>query len=349
VTLAPKGLLIEEQRTNLATFSEQFDNAVWRKDKTTVVSNTAIAPDGTTTADLVHPNASGTSSWEVSINQATGGQPSGAKTNTIYVKAAGWRWVYLIDPAGSFNVWFDLQNGVVGTQQGNAVGKITSVGNSWFRLEIFRDQTSSTFYHYLSFSNADNSTVCTVSGTNGVLVWGAQIEVGAFATSYIRTVASQVTRAADNASMIGNNFARWYNQTEGTLFAEATALQTNNGLVAEINSGSSTNRVSVACRFNTVSGTAGNVVVNSVTQTNSFGNFTFSSANKSALAYKADDFAGTINGQAVTTDLSGTIPIVNRLDIGVNAADTSLKGHLIKRIAYFNRRLANTELVALTS
>jgi hypothetical protein len=173
--------------------------------------------------------------------------------------------------------------------------------------------------------------------------------MASFVSSYIKTEGSQATRAADAASMTGSNFSSWYRADEGTLYAEATALQNGNSLVMEVNNGTAANRIFVAVRPNSIVGTNGNVFVNSVSQTGSFGSYTFSQTNKVALTYKTDDFAGTINGQTVTTDTSGTIPVVNRIDFGVNTGAPTLKGHLIKKISFYPTRLTNTQLVALTS
>jgi hypothetical protein len=65
----------------------------------------------------------------------------------------------------------------------------------------------------------------TYAGTNRqIYAWGAQVEAGAFATSYIPTVASQVTRSADSAVMTGTNFSSWYNASEGTFYCEAATV-----------------------------------------------------------------------------------------------------------------------------
>jgi hypothetical protein len=345
-TFESLGLLIEGQRTNLLTYSEQFDNAAWTKTRSSITSNTIVAPDGTLTGDkLVEDTAASDSHF---VSQTAAIPISTVHTISVYAKAAERSIFWLKFANSGAYTQFNLIAGTA-TSFNGATGSITPAGNGWYRCVVTSTSAAANDPVRLFLNDGSGNVSYTGDGYSGIFIWGAQLEAGAFPTSYIPTTTAQVTRSADAASMTGANFSSWYRADEGTLYAEATALQNNNGLIAEINSGSPTDRIFLACRFNTVSGTAGGVAVNSVTQTNSFGNFTFSSANKSALAYKADDFAGTINGQAVTTDSSGTTPAVNRLDIGVNTSDTSLKGHLIKKLAYYPKRLANAEIVALTA
>lgn len=188
--------------------------------------------------------------------------------------------------------------------------------------------------------------VLTVTVTGSVTM--AQLEAGAFATSYIPTVASQVTRAADSASMIGNNFARWYNATEGTLFAQYDfagysafnpifdiGADQNNLISLSLNS-------AVNSRLVVVSGGA--------TQANiALGVATANTVYKQSGAYKLDDFASTRNGATPSTDTSGTVPVVTQAVIGGTIGLTrSLNGH-VYRIAYYPRRLANTELQGITA
>ena len=201
-----------------------------------------------------------------------------------------------------------------------------------------------------SYPNRVTLTFTPTAGTLTLTVTGsvtmAQLEAGAFATSYIPTVASQVTRAADSASMIGNNFARWYNQTEGTLFADAVS---NGGAVyAQIGIGSTTDdRVSlysVAPNFAVISGSTisaalGSAALNNGTQA------------KLAGAYKVNDFALSINGATALTDTTGSVAAPASMLIGArnSASPSNQLNGTIKRIAYYNRRLSNAELQGITT
>ena len=368
-TFESLGLLIEEQRTNLVTYSEQFDNAAWTKTRCSITPNTIVAPDGALTGDkLVEDNTAGNHSvrnaTSVTITSGT------TLTATVYAKLAEGTFVAVgIGDGGTTNIsrtTFNLSDGSMTgsvTAAANVSAPIpvmTSVGNGWYRCAVTATVTGvTTAQQWLhKGQNSTGNVSYTGDGYSGIYIWGAQLEAGAFATSYIPTVASQVTRAADAASMTGTNFSSWYNQSEGTIYAEGFL---NNSAVTgaqirrfvEINDASSSNKitfgraadVNAALRvIYTVSGvnlngTNGQPVPN-----------VFPSA-KVAVAYKAADYAFSPNGAPVTTSTAANVPVVNRLDIGSdvsNAATGSANG-TIKKIAYYPLRVTNAQLQALTS
>jgi hypothetical protein len=154
--------------------------------------------------------------------------------------------------------------------------------------------------------------------------------------------------------MIGNNFARWYNVNTGTVFAEAifTEVTTAQAAVCGIEL-DLTNRIQIGKRAAGGSATdyKAFVVINNVsqaalTQSNAI---VSGVAVKSATALAVDDFAMSVSANAVQTDNSGVLAQFNRLNIGSSHSNLNMLNSTISRISYFNRRLANTELVALTS
>jgi hypothetical protein len=347
-------LLLEPQRTNLALFSEQFNNAYWTKDKVTVTANNAVAPDGTTSADLVFPNANGTADFEVAITRFTSGLSTEARTVSIYIKPSGWQYVYLLDAGGAGRVWFDLQNGTVGTQQGSTIGAITTMANGWYRLSVIRNNPQGSFYYYLGFSNADNSTVCTASGTNGVHLWGAQLEAGSYVLSYIPTLGSSVTRLADAASKTG--ISSLIGQTAGTLYVEAEYTRESVGAIARkiisLNDGSSANLIDIFVP-------AGDNTLNARIRANSttLGEITISNTPtgkiKIAYAYKENDYALYINGTQFGTVTSGGAiafsAAVSIAQVGDGEAATDELGGRVSAVALYPTRISNSELQSLTS
>jgi hypothetical protein len=172
--------------------------------------------------------------------------------------------------------------------------------------------------------------------------------MAAFASSYIKTEGSQVTRSADAASMTGANFSSWYRADEGTLYGEGAQLQ---GAVTNRMSFISDGTVSnyIANNINASANNSGAVLANGVAQV-SLGDSLAQSGvfYRQAIAYAVNDFAFTRNGAAVSTDSSGIVPVVNTLGIGNLLTTTTGSGH-IRKIAYYPKRLADAEIVALTT
>jgi hypothetical protein len=201
-------------------------------------------------------------------------------------------------------------------------------------------------------ASADNTNSFAGNAFDGVTLWGAQLEAGAFPTSYIPTVASQVTRSADAASMTGANFSSWYRADEGTLYAEASYNADTNGVIAFIAAGSFSNFINIAReptldRFQAdyFSGGSRQALLNLATNSALVG-----VAGKAATAYKVDDFAGVANAGSAVTDTAGLVPAgVNRLSIGfVDVGNAQHLNGTLRKLAYYPKRLANAELQAIT-
>jgi hypothetical protein len=212
-------LLLEPQRTNIVTYSEQFDNAAWTKVNATITANAAISPSGLSNADKLYPSTSGTVRRcfeSITVTNAT------VYTSSAYIKADGKNWVLFTGVSNAANtfVYFDLANGVVGTVGAAATASITSVGNGWYRCIVTSTSTSTAGYSYFAVVDGDNSTNVTANGTDGILVWGAQLEAGAYPTSYIPTTSASVTRNQDVISR-GNIFTNGLiTASGGTWFVE---------------------------------------------------------------------------------------------------------------------------------
>jgi hypothetical protein len=354
------GLLIEEQRTNLLLRSEDFSNASWSKINSTVAANTAVAPDGTLTADKLVSN-SGTSTQ--SAQQATSTTNSLAYTYSAYVKAAEFTSVRLrVVEATTFgrSVFIDvnLTDGSTTRTSANVAtinsSSVNAVGNGWYRISISftLGGTDANMSCQVYLNDGTNNFNVTGNGYSGIFLWGAQLEVGAFPTSYIQTVASQVTRAADAASMTGANFSSWYNQAEGTFVASPTALKEGSFIYqASNNSATGDNRIFLRYLSNQ---TQGLVVTSAVTQAQIFDNTGFlASSNTTAFAYNVNDFAIRTNGgasaSAAANDSSGTVPVVSRLDIGSFLGSSAFINGTIRKLAYYPLRVTNAQLQALTS
>jgi hypothetical protein len=362
VTLAPKGLLIEEQRTNLILQSETFDNASWTKVNAAVTANATASPDGTVDADKVITGA-GVSDGQLR-QSVTKAAAATQYTYSIYAKAGEWNsaGVYMVGPTGGFanraNVIVNLLTGVVTTAAAaagtftGASATVTPVGNGWYRIALTATTGTETTVEARAYPS-NNGTFPNGNGTDGIFLYGAQLEAGALATSYIPTVASQVTRAADSASMIGNNFARWYTQGSGTMLASfdfsgaGSSANPNIRTAFNISDGTSNNRLQI---YN-ISGNVGSFIAAggaSQAALDTFSPVPVDVFRTVSLAYASNDAIQAVNGSLSSNDTSVIVPVVNAAYIGSEPASARLNGHL-RRITYYPRRLANTELQGITS
>jgi hypothetical protein len=318
VTGESLGLLIEESRTNLLTYSEEFNQ--WSKvNGSSVTSNQSIAPDGTNSADLI------TFSTDLfsQVYRNISGSVSGTYTCTVYVKSS----------SGPINARLVFGTGTL---------DFTST-DVWQRLQL----TGS--------GSATQAFVITTPTDGGeLLAWGAQVESGSFPTSYIPTTSSAVTRAADVAEITGTNFSSWYNQSEGTVFAEAQAVDvgTSQQLMHTYGASTTSNRgMYYLNNSNRPSAYWVNAGTNQALLQSStpFAGFE-GQAFKYVAAYGTDDFALGYNGGNLRFDTAGTPDsTIYRASIGsFNSASSFLNGH-ISRLAYYPYRLSDTILQEITS
>jgi hypothetical protein len=192
------GLLVEEARTNRLLYSTDFANAVWNKSFGTLTSNSLLAPDQTLTAALFQADGATTSFLSSGLYQTFSSIAAGtALCLSVYVKNNNATTVRI--GLGVLNNQFQSTTYTFATNtfSGSAgtTGTAQSLGNGWIRIAL---SISSTLYGTARISILPDLT-------NSVYLWGAQLEVGAFPTSYIPTVASTVTRAADVATLSNAN------------------------------------------------------------------------------------------------------------------------------------------------
>lgn len=355
VTLSPRGFRVEEQRTNLITYSEQIDNAAWTKNQVGVTANAATSPDGTANADKIVPNTTN------NVHGAYRTQTYGAGTFTFsfYAKADGYPRVGVrsYDGAAYFlRATFDVSAGtVVSTQNGTAT--IEPAGNGWYRCIVTATTAGNmgsvigTWIEPLPAGQLVQASYAG-DGTSGTLVYGAQLEVGSFVSSYIPTVASQVTRVAEVAVIQSPNFAPWYNGAEGTFVIEYSLLSATYATTKHVltfSDGTGNNRISV---YNTATTATPFLLIadGGVTQASAANAAIGSNAvAKTGVGYKVNDFALITNGGTAATDTSGTVPAaVNRVYIAGSATGAQpINGH-IRTVRYYASRLTNAQLQALT-
>jgi hypothetical protein len=195
--------LIEESRTNVATYSEDYTQSVWTKSETTVTSNTIIAPDGFLTGSKLIENTT-TTSHSLWI------RPSFTLGNyysfSFYVKSAEKSIIVITLYNSSYSYAranFNLSSGTTtASTQSGCSSSIVDVGNGWYRCTLIglADATATGYAGLTLAPDGYTDTIqpgYTGDGYSGVYIWGAQVEQASFPTSYIKTTGSQVTRSAD--------------------------------------------------------------------------------------------------------------------------------------------------------
>jgi hypothetical protein len=351
VTSESKGLLIEEQRTSLLPYSEDF--SYWGATNSTVQSNIIVAPDGTMTGDKLVPNTA----QDYTFVGKTYMISATTYTFSVYAKAGEYsRMSFWEGNVTAYFATFDLLTGTVVRVNGPTTAKIENAGNGWYRCSMTASYNAINAWWIIK--PLDGSTTSPFDATrlgdgySGVYIWGAQLEAGAFPTSYIKTEASQVTRAADAASITGTNFSSWYNQDEGTIFVNGIKSQTVSGNPAfcAIGDGGFNNRISLGFNSN---GTLAALVSNlsnieyyqSTTARQDDGLIKLM-----AFGYKFNDTNWYLDGVDIgSNDSITTIPsAVHSLFIGRLTGSGGYLNGTIKKIAYYPERLTNSQLENLT-
>jgi hypothetical protein len=327
VTGARRGLLVEGAGTNLWSRSQEIDHGDWTKSGARVVPNVGVAPDGTTTADLLIEDGSGASAHFLSRSY-TKAASAITYTDSLFVKPAG-RFTFQIsadDGVGNgCYAAFDVSAGRVTTEAAGLgtpftafKARIRRLRNGWYRCSLsYTTNTATTLQvaHYMT----NGSTSYDGNTLSGLLMWGFQLEASSFPTSYIPTTTAAVTRSADVATIDGTDFTDWFVDGSGSMFLDqevghiAVASPTNAGGVA-IRDGAANNYLRFrfitsttpgAQSFSGVSATAG------VTQASLSGLSTVASGQRvvAAMAFAGDDFAQSTNGRPAVADTSASQPI----------------------------------------
>jgi hypothetical protein len=339
-------LLVEPQRTNAARWSEQFEDVLWQKIASNITANSTTSPSGNLNADKFFCDTSNT---DHRIRLGSSIAAGSTVTFSCYAKKAEFKYFRLGTNSGGTNsVLFDLESGTVVSSSGGAIGSIVALQNGWYRCI-----TTAIVGTVLDSYILDNSLnqVYLGDGTSGVYIWGAQLESGSYATSYIPTTSTSVTRNADVTSKTG--VSSLIGQTEGTIYAEikvSKLLGAVSRYIFHLSDGTANNRIYMA-----FSGASSNILRGRIFSggtlqcTIDSSTITSNGTYKLALAYKNNDITFYINGVQIGVNTSATIPTGSRVDVGNNYAGASQFSDGISAASIRGTRLTNTQLATLTT
>ena len=347
-------LLVEPQRTNVLNYSEDFANATWTKAFGSLTSNAITSPSGTLTADKFIED---TTNVEHYLEQSFTSIASTTYAFSLYAKAAERSRIViqLLSVSSPFeNVYIEanLVSGTLVVQQ--AYNGATFVGatieelpNGWYRITGAGSIGAKTNMRMRIYIANDLGQITYLgNGTSGLYVWGAQLEAGSYATSYIPTTSASVTRNADVISKTG--ISSLIGQTEGTIFIdtyiEDISAQTNDPVLFYIK-GVAESYIEI-----TPTGRVYGVFYNGTTSTG-FINANIGLQNgrhKMAFCYKDNDFVLYVDGVQVGTDTSGIVS-GSLTEFGLQYYQNFYVGtQEVNAAALWKTRLTNDQLEALT-
>ena len=259
-------ILLEPSRQNEVTYSQDFTQGVWNKNNVTVTANQAISPEGIQSASKLIIN-NGTFNINGGLYFNRTGVVNQDVSFSFFAKAGEFRYGTISYGSNSANGFhFDLEDGVILSTFTNT-SNYTNIGyemiaypNGWYRLvvntteKIAQNRFIGIRPHNTIPTSTNNNYSSTGDGTSGIFIYGAQLEVGSYATSLIHTSGSAVTRSADVANNAGNS--ELFNDSEGVLYGEIS-IPVNNEAVFKsiaISDGTTSNRVTFSAYNNNLYG-----------------------------------------------------------------------------------------------
>jgi hypothetical protein len=352
ITLAPKGLLIEEARTNSVPASSDFAGAFWERSGTAAVtSNQVNGPDNTQIADLFRCGATAASE----VRRTGLSIAAGSHTFSVFAKKEASDFVVLqvfdATTTSFQRVWFDLNAGTVGTSTSGGTNisltstKIEPYANGFYRCVITVTLTLLTITGRNGIFVSNSNGLLNGNASSGIYLYGAQLEVGAFSTSYIPTTTTALTRNADVATITGTNFSDWWQAGKGSALALARP-STVSGTRPLIQFDDTTANNIIALRGNT---TNPELYIKATTDQAQIdaGTIAANTSYRLAGAWATDNCAASVNSGTPVLDGVATIPVVTQARLGSDGTNY-LNGHL-EAIEYYDERVLNASLQVVSS
>lgn len=347
-------ILAEPQRTNLVTYSSDFNDSSWNLDGNNVIitrtPNATTSPSGEENATKLIGNNTSNDPSTAYIGVST----SAAAPYTTSIFAKKGEYDYLVSGigtyAGGYYAIFNLSNGTVSTSPtaSGTTASIEDYGNGWYRCLVNTTNTGGFEFLFISPSVDGTLSANYTNTTNGIYVWGGQVENGSYATSYIPTSGSSVTRNQDIFTRDG--IGSLINSTEGVLFVEMAALSDDNtDRRICLNDGSVSNEIRIGySRF--TGNIIGEVISGGSAQNINWGatGVTQTNNNKFALSWGSGTTKFYVNGSQTNIETGITSPIgLNTLKFSLGNDTLNMLAE-VKQLQVYDTALTDNQLIQLT-
>ena len=357
---ACRGLLIEEQRANLLTWSEEFNNTSgWSQTLGFATANQTTSPSGNNNADLLSArNISYGGILRRDVAPAYAANTT--YTMSVYAKAGTHQFIGLRLSSDSAalggNVYsvFTLSGSGSATAPTPASGTIGSVscvsaGGGWYRCTLVytTGSTAPNNVTDIAICQSNGNANFTPAGTETVFLWGAQVEAGSFATSYIPTTTGTLARSADVCSITGGNLTSITGSVGSPFSASVNFITDLSRLTAAAGcplsfNTSSNNGVFLYKYLNSASFGVYHVSTNAIIGTLAAG------LGKAAMAYDGDSVVGVLNNGTVSAEQGNSALAITEMIIGSIRSGENNFGGPISSVRVYRKRLPNAKLQSLT-
>lgn len=299
-------LLQEPQRTNLVLYSQQFDASGWvNYNSATITPNASISPDGTLNAYSLNAAATGYSGI---YRLVSGGTNVG--TVSGFFKKGTLDWVLLVNTNGTDGVaWFNLANGTIGTVDAGYSATIEPFKDGWYKCSVTCPSLNIGIWQ-IGGATSDNNPTPAYAGN--IYIWGAQVEVGEFASTYIPTTSATVTRPLDQFS---KNDSPALNTTSWTFYMSGVNIGKNQN-------SSGANIDNVNWSFDSGAGPYGPNSLHNYSNTVYYYDTVNGAANLGDIGSTTTKFAVTKNGTTFKLFRNGVLATTNTLSLASNVWDS---------------------------
>ena len=333
---AKGALLLEPSRTNLLQYSEDFTSTEWTKNSVSTPIADSISPDGSLNGYSVTNNATGTC---ILYDNEIGASLLDS-TFSVFFKYKDLQYVSLRIDSPTDTALFDILNGSIVGSDATITPRIKNYGNGWYRCSITHDSLTAAGNAVIMWNESGVLNDNTMASTNvGYYIYGAQFEVGSYATSYIPTSGSAVTRVAETCSQTVLDGV--IGQTEGVMLLDVGKYESigsissaiifiSNALGDKLGFAVSNTKL-IRVRVNAVNEEIGGTQVEN---------------SKTAIRYTSIGIDVFYNGvkQTLTTIGSEVFSLPTSVSVVVPNQTYGIKG-----LQLYNTALTDQELIALTT